>query len=183
VVFVHAESDPRVLSVLSRALRSGSRATRRRAVAMLARVDCEPRARWLENACADPDPGVRETACIVMSWVAETKPAPWPEREDPGFDLLAPLDTMTEAAADRAAQFRWQWEYALEVWRDDGLLVGVFLATTCEEDDEHAKRIALGQAILANSAPGGERFDPALAAAFIVGKRRVRTDERSSRAP
>ena len=177
---MYTESDPRVLAVLGRAIHSGSRATRLRAVAMLARVDCEKRARWLAETCEDPDSGVRETAHIVTAWTVGGE-AGWPEREDPAFDVLAPLDVSAEAQLEEAARFSWQWEYALEVWRDDGLLVGVYLATTCEEDDEHAKRIALGHAILASSSPQGERFDPASAAAFIVGKRRVRTDAQSKR--
>jgi hypothetical protein len=180
-MIMYTESDPRVLAVLERALRSGSRPTRLRAVAMLARVACEPRARWLTEACGDPESAVREMAQIVAAWVAIDGESEWPQREDPAFDALAPMDLGADAQLEHAAHFRWQWEYALEVWREDGLLVGVYLATTCEEDDEHAKRIALGHAILASTSPLGERFDPALAAVFIVGKRRVKSDAESRR--
>jgi hypothetical protein len=179
---MYRETDARVLDVLERALRSASRSTRLRAVAMLSRVECDRRYEWLADAGVDPDSAVRETACIVSAWTAGEPALGFPEREDPRFDAPALFD-VDAAAHDAHARFRWQWEYALEVWRDDGLLVGVYLATTCEEDDEHAKRIALGQAILASAAPRGDRFDPASAAAFIVGKRRVRSDPRSGRAP
>jgi len=178
---MYTETDPRVLRVLAHALASGSRPTRLRAVAMLARVACEPRERWLAEAGRDPDSAVRQTALIVSAWTAETADACWPQREDPAFDRVAPLDPASDAELDSAANLRWQWEYAVEVWRDDGMLVGVFLSTACEEDDEHAKCIALGQAILASSAPTGDRFDPASAAAFIVGKRQVRSDAGSRR--
>lgn len=102
----------------------------------------------------------------------EVAEPPWPQREDPRFDRLP--DAMAELTpwAPEVA-LGWQWEYVVEVWRDDGLLVGAYLATTCEEDDEHARRIALGQAILANAGGKGDAFDAATAAAFIVGKRRL----------
>lgn len=178
---MYTEGDPRVLAVLERAVHSGSRPTRLRAVAMLAIVACEQRNRWLAEACGDPDSAVRETALIVSAWAAVDGDGDWPEREDPSFDVLAPLDPSADSQFDQAARFTWQWEYAVEVWREDAMLVGVYLATTCEEDDEHAKRIALGHAILANSSHYGDRFDPATAAAFIVGKRRVRSDAETRR--
>ena len=61
----------------------------------------------------------------------------------------------------------------VEIWREDGLLVGSYLVATCEENDEHAKRVALGQAILANAGGKGDEFDAATAASFIVGKRHL----------
>jgi hypothetical protein len=178
---MYHESDPRALRVLEHALESGSRATRLRAVAMLARVSCESRERWLAEAARDPDTAVRDTATIVSAWTQPCEDAVWPEREDPAFDRMAPLDAGFDSQIERAVRLRWQWEYAVEVWRADGLLVGVYLSTAYQEDDEHAKRIALGQAILASSAPGGDAFDPALAAAFIVGKRQVCGDANSRR--
>ena len=180
---MYTETDPRVLRVLSRALASSSRATRLRAVAMLARVRCGQRTRWLEEACADRDRAVRETATIVSAWTFESDAAAWPEREDPAFDRVPDLDCDGSAELERAAQMRWEWEYAVEVWRGDGLLVGVFLSTACREDDEHAKRIALGQAVLASSSEGGDHFDPGDAASFIVGKRRVRRGAGQARGP
>lgn len=126
---------------------------------------------------------MRQTATIVSAWVVPYAEAVWPQREDPAFDRVAPLDPASDLQVERAMRLRWQWEYAVEVWRADGLLVGVYLTTSCEEDDEHAKRIALGQAILASSAPSGDAFDPADAAAFIVGKRHVRSDANSRRGP
>jgi len=171
---MYTESDPQVLSVLERALASSSRATRLRAVAMLSRVSCDRRARWLDAACEDPDRAVRETAAIVSAWTIESDGETWPQREDPAFDRIPGLRLDTSDELERAVETRWEWEYAVEVWRGDGLLVGVFLCTSCGEDDEHAKRIALGQAILASSVKGADRFDPGDAAAFIVGKRRVR---------
>ena len=171
---MYTETDPRVLSVLQRALASSSRATRLRAVAMLGRLECDQRARWLDDACEDRDRAVRETAAIVTAWTAESDEEAWPQREDPAFDRVPDLDCDGSVDLECAAQMRWSWEYAVEVWRGDGLLVGVFLSTSCEEDDEHAKRIALGQAILASSSKDADRFDPGDAAAFIVGKRHVR---------
>ena len=53
------------------------------------------------------------------------------------------------------------------------MLVGVFPCVSCDEDDEHAKRIALGQAILASATPFGDAFDPSDAGTFIVAKARV----------
>jgi hypothetical protein len=67
----------------------------------------------------------------------------------------------------------WRWQYTAEVWASDGLVVGVFGSSSFGEDDEHAKRIALGQAILANAGPRADAFDPAGAAAFIVSKERI----------
>ncbi len=78
----------------------------------------------------------------------------------------------------RDVDLDWEWEYAVEVWASDGMLVGVFLCATCQEDSEHAKKIALGQAVLASAGPSGDRFDPSTAAAFIVAKQRVRRDAR-----
>jgi hypothetical protein len=166
---MYTETDPRVLAVLERALRSTSRATRRRAVGMLARVECTPRERWLAVARKDVDAAVRETAVIVTAWVAPGD-GQWPDREDPAFDRAVALDS---PRPEGEAGSGWRWEYAVEIWREDGLLVGVYLAVACQEDDEHAKRVALGQAILGSSSQGGEQFDPSTAAAFIVGKRRV----------
>lgn len=170
---VHKEEDSRALSVLARALQSTSRVTRLRAVSMLARVDCAHRAEWLETACADGDEAVASTALTVLSWVAEPDTPHWPQREDPRFDRVA--DSPADAApwVDTGGRSRWRWEYVVEIWRDDGLLVGAYFAATCEEDDEHARRIALGQAILANAGGVGDAFDASTAAAFIVGKRRL----------
>lgn len=167
------EDHQRELSVLARALHSTSRVTRLRAVSMLARVDCRDRARWLEVACEDADAAVRQTALGVLSWIAEPASAPWPQREDPRFDRVVRPTIEPDPDMVAGAWTRWQWEYVVEVWRDDGLLLGSYVAATCEEDDEHAKRIALGQAILANAGGRGDAFDAATAAAFIVGKRRV----------
>ena len=178
---MYEESDPRALDVLERALQSTSRATRLRAVAMLARVRCAAHDRWLAHAHRDADPAVRDTADIVAAWTLRTEDAPWPQREDPAFDRVAPLDSNADAQLEGCVSWRWQWEYAVEVWRADGLLVGVYLSTAYEEDDEHAKRIALGQAVLASAAPGGDPFDPQEAAAFIVGKRQVRTGSNTRR--
>jgi hypothetical protein len=180
---MYTETDPRVLGVLARALSSSSRATRLRAVAMLGRVECERRERWLDAALEDRDVAVRQTALIVSAWTTEHTEPVWPEREDPAFDLVPDLDCDASAELERATSMRWGWEYAVEIWRGDGLLVGVFLSTTCGEDDEHAKRIALGQAILASSSKGADQFDPGDAAAFIVGKRRVRRGAGQARGP
>jgi hypothetical protein len=171
---MYDETDSRILAVLERALHSSSRATRLRAVAMLAHVGCGTRGRWLQAALEDPDQAVRDTALAVTSWVMVPETPAWPEREDPALDGAADPQWESDAQAEAAACLAWQWEYAVEVWRGDGLLVGVFLSTSCAEDDEHAKRIALGQAILASCAAGGDQFDPAQAASFIVGKRQVR---------
>jgi hypothetical protein len=171
---MYEEADPRVIGVLSRALASSSRATRLRAVAMLARVRCAPRAFWLDIAGDDRDRAVRETAAIVSAWTLELDAASWPDRENMAFDRVADLDCDGSMELERSVQLRWEWEYTIEVWRGDGQLVGVFLSTSCGEDDEHAKKVALGQAVLASSAGGADRFEPSEAAAFIVGKRRAR---------
>lgn len=174
---MYAETDPRALQVLECALDSSSRIIRLRAVAMLAHIDCDKRTRWLEAALCDREPCVRQTALIVVSWIASTAEPSWPQREDPIFDRV--LDLADAAVVlDSAAGLRWEWEYAVEVWRFDGLLMGVFLSVTCQDDDEHAKKMALGQAVLASAGPGADRFDPSTAASFIVAKRKVRHDAR-----
>ena len=177
---MYVESDPKALRVLEFSLGSSNRVLRLRAVCMLSRVSCERREQWLATACGDSDPAVRETAMSVMAWTLQTDSPPWPQREDPTFDRIPQL-VEPEESLDTAVGLRWEWEYAVEVWREDGLLVGVFLCTTCQEDDEHAKRIALGQAVLASTTPTGDRFEPSTAAAFIVGKRRIRREQRPSR--
>lgn len=170
---VYREEDLRVLGVLARALHSASRVTRLRAVSMLTRVDCDERIRWLEEAASDSDDAVNETALCVLAWVAEPVEPPWPQREDPCFDRMSEMCIEDEPRASRASGSRWKWEYVVEIWRDDGLLLGTYLAATCKEDDEHARRIALGQAILANSGGRGDAFDAGTAAAFIVSKERL----------
>lgn len=174
---MYEESDPRVISVLDRALHSSSRTVRLRAVSMLATVSCRQRTGWLATACRDADVAVRQAASAVVSWTVVVEPPPWPQREDPSFDCVPHLFA-SEEIFDAGAGLRWEWEYAVEVWRDDGLLVGVFLCTTCQDDTEHAKKIALGQAVLASASPTGDRFEPSTAAAFIVAKRQVRRDVR-----
>jgi len=164
------ENDRRALAVLSAALGSAGRATRRRAVAMLVHVPCDERLAWLKDAQSDPDEGVRHTALAVLAWVLPVTDPPWPAREaDEPHGRIVPADFDAETVAESAAT-RAGWEYAIEVWRSDGLLVGVYAVTTCEEDDVHARSIALGQAILANTGRRGDAFDPATAAAFIVAK-------------
>ena len=177
---MYEEIDPRVIRVLERALRSSNRTVRLRAVCMLANVSCTPRQQWLDRACRDSDPAVRQTATAIASWTAVIEPPPWPQREDPLFDCVPDL-TEPEALLDAGMGMRWDWEYAVEVWRDDGLLIGVFLCTTCQDDAEHAKKIALGQAVLASAGPSGDRFEPSTAAAFIVAKRQVRRSPRATR--
>jgi hypothetical protein len=174
---MYLESDPRVINVLDRALHSTSRVVRLRAVCMLANVSFDQRAEWLAAACKDSDVSVRQAADSVVAWTLEVDTPPWPQREDPAFDTVPHLserDELLEAGADLG----WEWEYAIEVWRRDGMLVGVFLCATCQEDNEHAKKIALGQAVLASTGPSGDRFEPSTAAAFIVAKRRIRRDAR-----
>jgi len=173
------EHDPRAIRVLARALRSTSRMTRLRAVSMLASINCNERTGWLEAACADPDAAVAQTALGVLAWVANPPEPPWPQREDPRYDRVAVPPGDVCPSTTPSGQSRWQWEYVVEVWRDDGLLLGSFVAATCADDDEHAKRIALGQAILANSSGRGDAFDAATAAAFIVAKRRLPGHRRS----
>lgn len=169
-----AEGYVRARSVLERALSSTSRVTRTRAISMLARCPMPERERWLERACTDSDEAVRETARTVLAWVAE--PAgdrPWPDREDPAFDRVAPCAAHVRAEAELPAPVDAGWQYVLEVWRDDGMLVGVYFALTREDDDEHARRMALGQAIMASAGPLADRFDPETAAVFIVDKRQA----------
>ena len=167
------ENDPKVLGVLSRALRSTSRSVRTRAVSMLAVLSCVERDEWLDLACGDRDQAVREVAIAVRCWTARIEPPPWPQREDPAFDTT-PVYPDNDLVLDVGSDLGWQWEYAVEVWRGDGLLMGVFLCATCQEDIEHAKKIALGQAVLASAEPLGDRFEPSTAAAFVVAKRKVR---------
>ena len=165
----YKENDPRALAVLAGALRASSRTTRIRAVAMLACVECEPRMAWLEQATRDGCPAVRDTALAVSAWVLPVDEPPWPAREDPRQIAAEEPCEAEPFAADGTRE----WEYVVEVWRDDALLVGAFLVSTNEEDDDHAKCIALGQAILASARPGQDPFEPSSAAAFIVGKRHV----------
>lgn len=174
------QPDARTLEVLSRALESSSRVLRLRAVCMLARVEADQRSSWLSRAMDDPDQAVRDAALAVSCWTVDSGSPPWPDREEPAHDR-PPARTEPDAEMEESAGLSWEWEYAVEVWRQDGLLVGVFLSTACQEDDEHARRIALGQAILSNADVRGETFDPATAAAFIVGKRRVHRRARSPR--
>jgi hypothetical protein len=145
---------------------------------MLENVSCEHSNEWLTAACSDRDVAVRQSASAVMSWTLTVPSPPWPQREDPAFDQVAQLSE-PEALLDSGACLGWEWEYAVEVWSGDGMLVGVFLCTTCQQDNEHAKKIALGQAVLASSGPGGDRFEPSTAAAFVVAKRQVRREPRA----
>ena len=169
------ESDSRALVVIEHALASSSRATRLRAVAMLARMDCREREAWLQRACRDRDLGVRETAHVVCSWVCVAEGAPWPAREDlrERDATDARLGAQGDDGCEVVLRQGRRWEYAVEVWNGDGLLVGVFVSTSFEEDDEHAKNIALGHAILASVSVYGDPFDPATAAAFVVSKTQV----------
>jgi hypothetical protein len=169
----YREADSRALEVLARALQSTSWATRLRAVSMLSHVACEQRIGWLEAARADPHTSVSMSAIAVLAWIAEPEGAPWPDREDPSFDRLPDAPCRGNPVLESGPGSRWQWEYVVEIWRDDGLLIGCYVAMTCAEDDEHAKRIALGQAIIANAGGRGDSFDAGAAAAFIVGKRRL----------
>jgi hypothetical protein len=175
---MYAECDPKVIKVLDFALGSSSRTVRLRAVCMLANVCCEQRAGWLRAACEDDDVVVRQAANTVTSWTLVVESPPWPQREDPAFDRVPHL-AEPEELLEAGAGFGWEWEYAVEVWRNDGMLIGIFLCTTCQDDNEHAKKIALGQAVLASAGPSGDRFDPSTAAAFIVAKRRARRGSRS----
>ena len=166
------ENDPRTLAVLSSALRSSSRATRLRAVAMLASVACPQRDAWLAVALGDPDRGVRDTATIVRAWLT---PCPelscLPVREVMA-DGSAQADPDDEPERALPGACGYEWEYTVEVWRMDGLQLGSYFVRTCQEDDRHARSIALGQAILANVGTRGDAFDPELAATFIVEKSR-----------
>jgi len=166
-----ADTHTRSLHVLEHALRASSRSTRERAVAMLAHVECEERERWLRRADADACARVRTMAMLVAAWTMTAEGVPWPPRENARDLGASPIPGELLGLAE---PFRWRWEYVVEVWREDGLPVGVFLAATCEEDDEHARRIALGQAVLAATSAGADRFEPERAAAFIVAKRQVR---------
>ncbi len=177
---MYSESDPKVIDVLGRALRSTSRVVRLRAVCMLENVTFESRAEWLRAAREDADVSVRQAADSVISWTLEVAPTPWPQREDPAFDTVPRLSECHELL-EAGADLGWEWEYAVEVWREDGMLVGTYLCATCQEDNEHAKKIALGQAVLASTGPSGDRFEPSTAAAFIVAKRKVRRSSRPSR--
>jgi len=174
---MYTELDPKVINVLELALSSSSRMVRLRAVCMLANVSCQRRARWLATACGDCDVAVRQVAATVTSWTLTVESPPWPQREDPAFDCIGQL-AEPEELLDAGAGLGWEWEYVVEVWRDDGMLVGAFLCATCQDDNEHAKKIGLGQAVLASAGPSGDRFDPAMAAAFIVAKRKVRRGAR-----
>jgi hypothetical protein len=175
---IYREENPRALAVLARALNASSRATRVRAVAMLSCVDFDQRMEWLEQAAADDSRDVSDTARAVIAWVTQVTDPPWPAREECAADPepTEPADYEELSSGDLR-----EWEYVVEVWRDDALLVGVFLASIHEEDDDHAKCIALGQAIMASTHPGQDRFDPGSAAAFIVGKRHIARRPRARR--
>jgi hypothetical protein len=170
---MYTENDPRVLRVLEDALGCASRGTRLRAVAMLARVDCPMRIRWLDAAMCDSDPRVRETAQIVAAWIRHSDRPLWPTREEcsPGEPEYCGVDS--GLWPHDTIRVREGWHYVVEVWRSDGMLIGTYAATTCAEDDQHAKCIALGRAVLDSTSAHGDHFDPGDAAAFIVDKRRV----------
>jgi hypothetical protein len=173
VMPVDATHDSRAVEVLERSLGSTSRATRLRAVAMLAQVACPSRVRWLEGATHDRDRAVRDTALAVLAWVTDLDPRECPDREDPRFDTPArTFSAEWSLAEEQESAAGAGWEYAVEVWRADGLPIGVFAAFTCAEDDAHARSIALGQAIMACTSREADPFDPATAAAFIVSKER-----------
>lgn len=168
----YREDDPRTLAVLSGALRSSSRSTRVRAVAMLVHVSCSQREEWLDAALRDSDRGVRETAIAVRAWLG-----PCAESDCPARERLRSARSRADSS-DHAEQVLlgvdgYRWEYTVEVWRMDGLLVGSYFVSTCQEDDGHARSIALGQAILANFGTRGDAFNPEMAATFIVDKRRL----------
>lgn len=148
---------------------------------MLQHVECDERILWLERALEDADRDVRETAVAVTAWVLDVARPPWPPREDPAFDRTTEIPLSGVPVCAPADGLGWEWEYVVEVWRQDGLLIGAFVAATCAEDEEHAGRIALGMAILANTDSMGEKFDPASAASFIVEKRRVQRASRRRR--
>lgn len=139
---------------------------------MLSRVTCLHHDDWLEAALRDPDRAVRETASMVLSWLSEASGPTVPPRE-----LLPPDDACVDSyeCAERALPGArgYEWEYTVEVWRTDGLQLGAYFVSTCQEDDRHARSIALGQAILANVGRRGDAFDPEHAATFIVDKQRT----------
>jgi len=137
---------------------------------MLAQVACPQRDAWLEGALGDSDRAVRETATIAIAWVSSVRAG--------GDGVPDAADRPPSSASDDQAERAlpgargYEWEYTVEVWRGDGLQLGIYFVRTCEEDDDHARSIALGQAILANSGTRGDSFDPELAATFIVDKGR-----------
>lgn len=163
------ESDSRTLAVLAAALRSPSRVTRLRAVAMLATLECLQRDAWLDAALRDSDRGVRETAAIVVAWLGSAATDADPVH---GVCATQPAPPNPDEMSERAlpGAYGYEWEYTIEVWRMDGLQLGTYFVRTCEEDDRHARSIALGQAILANTGSRGDLFDPEFAATFIVDK-------------
>lgn len=136
---------------------------------MLASVTCAQRDEWLRAALGDSDRGVRDTASIVLSWLCPAEESACSAREPTARDPGDP-DDAAEHALLRTHGY--EWEYAIEVWRHDGLQLGVYFVSTCQEDDRHARSIALGQAILANVGAHGDVFDPEFAATFIVDKER-----------
>jgi hypothetical protein len=173
VIKMYTEGDPRALRVLEDALGCTNKATRLRAVAMLARVACPMRIRWLDAAMRDSDPQVRETARIVVAWVCRPDRPLWPTREECSLGEPEYCAASPGVWPQDALRVREGWSYVVEVWRSDGMLLGTYAATTCAEDDQHAKCIALGRAILDSTSAHGDHFDPSDAAAFIVEKRRV----------
>jgi hypothetical protein len=98
----------------------------------------------------------------------------WPTREEcPAGETPQHELPGLGAVVEDAVRARDGWRYIVEVWRSDGLLVGTYTATICAEDDQHAKCIALGQAVLDSTSAHGDRFEPGDAAAFIIEKRRA----------
>lgn len=174
---MYVETGSNAFLILQRALASPSASLRVRAVAMLAHADCALRLVWLEEALHDRDAEVRLTAAVVLPYVFEPDESCWPEREDPRFDRAVQLtfEGLGEPCPDRhSGRLQWEWEYVVEVWREDGLLIGVFVARTCSGDERHAATIGLGQAVLQSAGPFGEQFDSAHAGAFVTQKRRVK---------
>ncbi len=173
----------RSLRVLERALRSSRTSTRERAVAMLAHVDLLEREEWLARAEADRASSVRSMAALVAAWASAVPHGTWPEREEVADGTLAHAEPVGSAPGAPHPEGGWKWEYLVEVWREDAVPVGLFVTATCDEDDEHARRIALGQAVLAVAPDRASSFDPGSAAAFVIAKRRERRRTRQRPAP
>jgi len=157
------ETDPRALAWFERALRHAAPRIRKSALGLLARIDCAPRARWLEEAQADPHADVVAVAVILEVLLAVSAPM--------ATDLFE-SDFATDLGV---GDLHWEWEYEIAVAHGVVLQGCTHRVWTASEDDQLARALALQKAY------EGKRQEASAATALIVDKRVVNQYTRSPR--
>lgn len=157
------DADPEVCAWFVEALESEYPAVRRRAVELLERVDCPPRAELLLRAGQDRDPSVTAAAALVEA----------------ALKVVAEIDALELLESDLAdgiegEDLGWEWEYAVIGCPFGELPTGTCLVWTGTEDDDAAKRLGALKLFFGQATP--ERFVVA-----IVGKSLVTRFTRSPR--